>query len=220
VLAAWTRIRRERRPPAAAPPPLAPVAVAAPSGLYHLDPAHGQLLVKAFHFGLSHYTLRLTKWDAAINFNAAHPEQSAVTATAEANSVQTDYPGPRNFDTELENAQWLDAGAHPQLTFVSKRITLTGGDTGTMTGDLTVRGVTRPVTFNVRLNGDYARHPMGAPGAWLGFSAEGSFKRSDYGMNVLQAPAGSPGAGVSDDVEIVIEAEFNNNPSAGAAAGH
>jgi polyisoprenoid-binding protein YceI len=203
--------------PAPTPAPPQPVAIDAPSGVYRLDPNHASLIVRATHFGMSHYTLRLTKFDATLNFDAEHPTQSSITATADPHSVQTDYPGTRNFDAELQNSQWLDADTFPELRFQSTSIELTGANTGRMTGDLTIRGVTKPVTFDVTFNHGYAQHPTGAPGAYLGFSAHGTFKRSDYGMMVLQPPAGAPTIGVSDEAELVIEAEFTNQAPSSSA---
>lgn len=188
-------------------PPPAPVAIDAPSGEYVLDPTHTSVLARATHFGLSHYTLRLADVSGALNFNAEDPTKSTVTATVGANSVRTEYVGQRNFDDELENSEWLDAASHPTLTFASTSIELTGPNTGSMSGDLTIRGITHPITFDVTFNKAYRQHPMGLPMALLGFSAHGVFKRSDYGMRVL-LPLAAGGAGVSDEVDVSIEAEF------------
>jgi|CXWL01.1.fsa_nt_gi polyisoprenoid-binding protein YceI len=205
-------------PPAAEAPPSLPEAVTvdAPSGAYTLDKNHSSVVIRANHFGLSHYTIRLTGLDATLNFNAEEPTQSTVTATIAADSVRTEYPGARSFDDELENSEWLDAATHPSITFTSTAIELTGPNTGRMTGDLSIRGVTHPARFDVTFNAGYRQHPMGAPGAFLGFSAVGSIKRSEYGMRVLLPTPGS-NAGVSDDVEIVIEAEFVQGPSPAGA---
>ena len=204
--------------PSAPTPPAPPVAVTieAPAGAYHLDKNHASLIVRANHFGLSHYTLRLTKFDATLTFDPANPTQASVAAVADAHSVQTDYPGARSFDAELENSEWLDADAHPEVTFRSTAIVLTSPNTGRMSGDLTIRGITKPATLDVAFNHAYTQHPMGAPGAFLGFSAHGAFKRSDYGMNVLQPQPGTL-AGVSDEVELIIEAEFTQAPSPASA---
>jgi polyisoprenoid-binding protein YceI len=193
------------QPEPAAPPQA--VAIAAPSGEYALDPTHTSVLVRAKHFGLSNYTLRLANVSGALNFNAEDPTQSSVTASVAANSVQTEYVGQRDFDDELENSEWLDAAIHPALTFRSTALELTGPNTGRMTGDLTIRGITHPVTFDVTYNQGYSQHPMGFPMALLGFSARGQIKRSDYGMRVL-LPLAEGAAGVSDEVDIIIEAEF------------
>lgn len=202
-------------PQAPAGPPT-PVAIDAPSGEYALDPTHSSLVVRASHFGLSHYTLRLTGLSGALNFNAEQPAQSTVSAQIAADTVQTEYAGQRDFDEELENSQWLDAAAHPRIEFHSTSIELTSPNTGRMIGDLSVRGITHPVTLDVTFNQAYRQHPMGSPLALLGFSARGTFKRSDYGMRVL-LPGSAVSAGVGDEVEVLIEAEFTQ-PAAPANA--
>lgn len=195
-------------PPEKAPEgPPTPVAIDAPSGQYTLDPTHTSVLVRARHFGLSNYTLRLANVTGSLTFDAADPTKSSVTASVAADSVQTEYVGQRDFDDELENSEWLDAARHPTLTFTSTAIELTGANTGRMTGDLSIRGVTHPASFDVTFNQGYRQHPMGFPMALLGFSARGVIKRSDYGMRVL-LPLNAGGAGVSDEVDVIIEAEF------------
>ncbi len=189
-----------------------PVVVDAPPGEYLLDKNHASLVVRANHLGLSHNTLRLTGLDATLNFNAEDPAQSSVTASIAADSVSTEFQGPRDFNDELENSEWLDAAAHPAITFNSTGVELTGSNTGRMTGELTVRGVTHPAVLDVTFNSAYRQHPFGRPGALLGFSARGTVKRSDYGLNVL-LPSGGSGVGVADEVEIVIEAEFAHLPA-------
>lgn len=191
--------------------PTTPVEVDAPSGTYRLDKHHSSIVLRAGHFGLSHYTLRMTDFDATLQFDAENPTQSSVTATIAANSVKTEYAGGRDFDDELENSEWLDAATHPSITFTSTSLELTGPNTARMTGDLSIRGITHPARFDVTFNNGYRQHPMGMPGALLGFSATGGFKRSDYGMTVLQPQPGT-NIGVSDDVQIVIEAEFTMAP--------
>lgn len=191
----------------APPAPPEPVAIDAPSGDYTLDPVHSSVIVRANRFGLSNYPVRMTGLSGTLNFDAENPTQSRVAVTVAADSVQTGFSGERNFDDELENSEWLDAANHPTATFTSTGVELTGANTGRLTGDLTIRGVTRPLVLEVTFNRGYRQHPMGLPMAVLGFSAHGEFKRSDYGMNVL-LPATTGGVGVADEVRLEIEAEF------------
>ncbi len=194
------------------PPPATPVEIDAPSGVYMLDKAHSSLVLRVEHFGLSHYTLRLTDLDATLTFNAENPTQSSLSATAAAGSVSTEFRGGVDFNGELEGSEWLNAATHPIITFTSSGVELTGADTGRMTGELELRGVKRPVTFDVTFNRAYRQHPMGRPGALLGFSARGAIKRSEFGMT-RYVPQGTGGIGVADEVEIVIEAEFTVRPA-------
>jgi polyisoprenoid-binding protein YceI len=188
--------------------PIEPVAIDAPSGQYALDANHSTLTVRALRFGLASYTLRFNRLSGALNFDAETPTVSTVEATVDTTSLDTPYGGDRDFDAELQNSEWLDAGSHPTATFRSTAIELTGPNTGRMTGDLTIRGVTRPATFDVTFNNGFRQHPSGQPVSALGFSARGTIQRSQYGVNAM-LPRTGPTAGVADEVELVIEAEFN-----------
>jgi polyisoprenoid-binding protein YceI len=194
-------------PEARSEPAQQAIPIEAPSGEYALDKNHASLVLRANHFGLSHYTLRFTDLDATLNFNAEDPAQSTLVATARANSIETEFPGDGNFNGELQNSEWFDATAHPVIRFTSTNIERTGPNTGRITGDLEIRGQTHPATFDITYNRSYAQHPMGAPRALIGFSARGAVLRSQYGMNVLQPPAGTD-IGVSDAVDVIVEAEF------------
>jgi polyisoprenoid-binding protein YceI len=183
--------------------PAAPAAPAqAPAGVYVLDPAHTSVSWKVLHRGLSWYTARFTGVSVELDFNPADVTKSKVTATIDPKSVETDYaktsglPAPKDFNAEIAN-QFLKAAEHPKITFVSKSVAKTGDKTGKMTGDLTFLGVTKPVTLDVTYTGN-ANDPRSQKHK-VGFSATGSFKRSDFGMG-----AGPNG----DEAKIEINAEF------------
>jgi polyisoprenoid-binding protein YceI len=196
-------------PPAEQPEtPAAPVSVEAPSGEYALDPHHTTVTARALHFGLAHYTLRFNTVSGSLNFNADDPAHSSVEFVVDTTSLDTPYSGDRDFDAELQNSEWLDSAGNPTATFRSTSAEQTGPDTARVTGDLTIRGVTHPATFDVTYNGSWAQHPMGPAIAGIGFSARGTIQRSDYGLMVLQ-PSTGPSSGVADDVTLEIEAEFN-----------
>lgn len=188
--------------------PPQPVTIHAPSGEYALDPNHSTVTVGARHFGLANYVLRFNRVSGVLNFNAENPAQSSIEVTVDTTSLDTPYSGDRDFDAELQNSEWLDGGAHPTATFRSTSVEQTGPNTGRVTGDLTLRGVTHPATFDVSYNSSWRQHPMGMALSGIGFSARGVIRRSEYGLNVLQ-PTTGPDSGVSNDVELIIEAEFN-----------
>lgn len=187
--------------------PAQAVTINAPSGEYALDPNHTTVTVRATHFGLSHYTLRFNRVSGTLNFNAESPAQSTIEVTVDTTSLDTPFSGDRDFDAELQNSEWLDSAGHPTATFRSTGVEQTGPNTGRVTGDLTIRGVTHPATFDITYNSSWRQHPMGPPLSGVGFSARGIIRRSEYGLMVLQPTAG-PDTGVSDEVELVIEAEF------------
>ena len=96
------------------------------------------------------------------------------------------------------------------MTFRSSKVEVTGSNTMKISGDLTLRGVTRPMVLDATYNGGYAGHPLD-PNARIGFSAHGTLKRSDFGMTV-GIPAPGTTMGVGDEVEVIIETEFSGPP--------
>ena len=180
----------------------APVAVAAPSlnpvdapaGHYELDPRHASVVARVRHMGLSHYTMRFDRVSAGYDYDPMHPATSKITVAIDAGSLDVGDPGiGKKFASEF-----LDAAAHPQITFNSNAIVDTEPGHGTMTGDLTLRGVTKPITLTVTYNGTSA-DLIG--GRRMGFSSTGAFKRSDFGSTAWRGPVG-------DDIDLTIEAEF------------
>lgn len=179
----------------------APVTIAseAPSGNYKLDPTHASVIWSLSHAGLSNYSARFDDISGILNFEASAPENSRVDIRIDPQSVST---GLEKFDEELaSSANFFDAKSYPEIRFVSNSITVTGETTGLITGNLTLKGVTRPVTLETVFNG--AGKSFGNPGKTLGFSAIARFKRSDFNMGHLVA------FGIGDEVTLKIETEFN-----------
>lgn len=189
-------------------PSTAPV----PAGDYQLDRAHASVIFKVDHLGFSMYTARFTDFDAELYFDPKDLEASKLQAEVNARSLETDFPTPEqlDFNAMLQGEDWLAAEQHPQIRFVSKEVETVGENQVQVTGDFTLRGVTRPLTLDVRYNGGYAGHEMD-PNARVGFSATGTLKRADYGMDFGLPPEGST-MGVGNEVQIIIEAEFSGPP--------
>ncbi len=184
-------------PVAAAPDSAPSVDVSATiAGVYKTDPKHAYINFSYDHFGYSRPLLRWRSWTADLNWNPESPAQSSLDVAIDANSVDS---GVDIFDDHLKSADFFDTANHPDITFKSTSVAVTGGATGTVTGDLTIKGVSKPVTLDVRVN--RAADDSFAKGYKLGFSASGVVKRSDFGVDKY-APM------VSDDVAISIEAEF------------
>jgi polyisoprenoid-binding protein YceI len=200
-----------------APAPVATPATTAPkppkadipAGDYTLDKAHGSLVFRLSHLGFSHYTAAFADFDAKLHFDQNNAAASALEATIDPKSLTLPAP-PKGFHDALIGPQWLNAATYPTITFKSTKVETTGPDTGKVTGDLTLHGVTKPVTLDVTYNGGYAGHPMD-PHARIGFSAKGTFKRSDFGI-AFGVPAPGTTMGVGDEVQLQIEAEFNGPP--------
>jgi polyisoprenoid-binding protein YceI len=181
-----------------------PVAVAAPdtnpaespSGTYGMDTSHTSVHWSISHLGLSIYTARFDRVNGTLEWNAAAPERSTLTADIDAASVSTGLP---SFDDKLEGTDYFSAAAHPRITFVSTAIERTGPTTGRVTGNLTMRGVTRPVVMDVTFNGGMFN--MFARTHAIGFSATTTINRSDWGLTA-NLPV------IGEQVTIRIETEF------------
>lgn len=200
---------------AASSSPAEPAAAPVPAGAYTLDKAHASLIFRVDHLGFSNFTARFSRFDARLQFDPANPASSSVTVTIDPRSIESDNP-PAGFMDLLRGGQWLNTAKYPQMTFRSTRVERSGPNALRIQGDLSLHGVTRPVTLNATYNGGYAGHPMD-PHARIGFSARGSLERSQFGI-ALGVPSPGSTMGVGDRVEIIVEAEFTGPPLAGAAA--
>jgi polyisoprenoid-binding protein YceI len=180
------------------------------AGTYTLDRAHTRVLFKVNHLGFSTYIAPFTGVDATLTFSPEAPETMALQATIQASSVETLYPDPSfDFNALITGPDFLDAAQFPTITFTSTTITLTGDKTADVTGDLTLHGITKPVTLAVTYNGGWGAMPMDPAGARIGFSATGSLNRSDFGI-AYGLPAPGTTMGVWDEVKIEIETEFTS----------
>jgi polyisoprenoid-binding protein YceI len=167
---------------------------AAPAGLYKEDPGHTSVIAKITHMGLSHFAMRFSKVQGTYVYDPAHPEATKVSITIDPASVLTGVPV---LDTELAGDKFMNTAKYPTITFVSTGIHRTGPDQGMMDGNLTMMGVTKPVTLNVVYNGE--ANAMGA--TKMGFSATTTIRRSDFGFGTMIPMLG-------DEVQIQIETEF------------
>ena len=176
----------------------------APGGNYVSDLAHSSVTWRIGHFGLSRYTARFARADAKLAWNPDKPEGSTLAVAIDPASVRTDFPFPGKEDFDRKIATAPELLASEPIRFVSRRIEKTGEKTGRVTGDLTFRGRTQPFTLDVVYNGSMEKHPHdGTPK--IGFSAKGSVKRSEWGMD-FAIPA------LDDAVEVIVETEFMPAP--------
>jgi polyisoprenoid-binding protein YceI len=169
---------------------------AQPAGVYEIEPTHTSVTWRLSHAGLSTYTARFDKISGEIQFNPQAPTTSSATIMIDPNSVNT---GLTEFDKKIAK-DVFKAETTPMIIFKSTSLAATSATTGTMTGDLTIAGMTKPMTLTVTYNtgrmSPFARRQN------VGFSAIGKIKRSDWGMTNWAA------GGVGDDVDLIIEAEF------------
>jgi len=188
-----------------------PAASAAPvpAGAYTLDKAHASLLFRVNHMAFSHWTARFTKFDAQLQFDPRDASKSSVKVTVDPKSIASDN-APDGFMATLAGPEWLDAGKYPQMSYRSTKVERSGPNGLRISGQLTLHGMTKPVTLVATYNGGYAGHPFD-PHARVGFSAKGTLKRSEFGI-ASGIPAPGTTMGVFDDVEVIIEAEFSGPP--------
>src|SRR4051812_33673906 len=184
----------------------APAAGPVPQGAYQMDKAHTSLLFKVNHLGFSNFTGRFTRYDAKLTFDPAKLAASSVNVTIDPKSIATDN-APDGFLEQLSGEKFLDAAKYPQMTFTSRSVEDTGNGNFRIRGELTLHGVTRPLTLDAHYNGGYAGHPYD-PHARVGFSAQGKFKRSDFGVS-FGVPSPGSSFGVGDEVEVQLETEFS-----------
>lgn len=206
---------QEATPPAAETAVAEPVQVeiAAPAGLYRLDPNHASLHFSVKHLGVSNYVVRFTSFDVTLDLNPDDLSASSVSATIDPASVRTDFSGDyqgthpdsgfSSWDEDLaKSGNFLNAGEYPSITFKSTRVEQAPDGTLQVTGDLELLGQTRPITLEVEVVGSEQAHPFSGVGL-IGFSARGTFNRSDFGMTHLLTPPL-----VGDTVTLQFEGEF------------
>jgi polyisoprenoid-binding protein YceI len=186
----------------------APAAPQPPAGAYAIDPAHTSVTFRVSHLGFSHYTARFSKIGGRLKFDPAHPAAMAVEASIDPMSLALNTP-PKGFHEELMGKGWFEAAQFPKMTFKSTRVEVTGANTARVTGDFTLHGVTKPVTLDVIYNGGWPANAYDGPR--VGFSGHTVLKRSAFGIS-QGIPAPGTNMGVSDDVDIAIEAEFSGGP--------
>lgn len=171
-------------------------AVALRPGAYAVDPNHAALIFKVEHMGFSHFVGRFERFDATLDFDEANPAAARLEASVDMTSLDV---ANDEFATTLTGQNWFDANAYPQAVFRSTSIETTGENTGRVTGDLTLHGVTAPVTLDVTFNGGGRDILRGA--YVVGFSAHGTIDRTAFGVDRFSGIVG-------DQVDIEIEAEF------------
>lgn len=185
-----------------------------PAGTYHLDKPHATLLFRVNHLGFSSFTGRFAQFDATLDFDPRKPAAARVEVSIDPRSISTDNAPEGFLDMLSTGKEWLDAGEFATMRFVSTRVEVVSPSELRVHGDLTLRGVTRPLVLATHFNGGYASHPFD-PAARVGFSARGTLKRSEFGMTA-GIPAPGSTFGVGDEVQVVLEAEFTGPPPATA----
>jgi len=178
---------------------------AAHATTYTFDPSHTSVTFDIDHFGFSKPHGIFPMIEGTLNLDDAKPENSTVDVTVSPANVATGIP---KLDEHLKSKDFFNVEKFPNVTFKSTKVEKTGDKTAKVTGDLTLLGVTKPVTLDVTLN---QKGPNMMNKETVGFEATTTIKRSDFGMNTYVPKLG-------DEVPLVIEAEANADAPATPAA--
>jgi polyisoprenoid-binding protein YceI len=162
---------------------------------YKLDPGHTMVLFSWNHFGYSNPTADLGIASGTLVYDAEHPARSSVQVSMPLSLLDTHVPA---LDKHLKEPDFFDADKYPVITFKSTRVEPVDATHFKVTGDLSVHGVTHPVTLDATLN-RVGPHPMTKAQA-IGFDATGTLKRSDFGVGAY-VPM------VSDEIQLRITTE-------------
>ena len=172
----------------------------APTGTYQLEQSHSLVIFSIAHMGLTDYYGRFDKLSGTLNFDSGTPEKSATNITIDTTSVDT--PSER-LNNELKGSGVFVADKFPTATFKSTSIVRTGPNTGKITGDLTIKDVTKPVVLDTVFRAGSPPSFLTGGGYALGFHATTTIHRADFGLT------GTIWSGfVGDDVNLTIEAMF------------
>jgi len=165
---------------------------------FKIDPAHANVVFLITHFDYSRMIGQFQEFEGEFTYDENDLSNSEVRVTVQTASVDTDH---QKRDEHLRSPDFFNAAEFPEMSFVSTGVEPTGENTARVTGDLTLLGVTKPVTLDVTVN-KVAPHPLPNYEGVLtaGISARGTLQRSDFGMTKFVP-------GIGDEVEIWIEAE-------------
>ncbi|MBM9458743.1 YceI family protein [Nocardioides sp. zg-536] len=167
------------------------------TGDYTLDTSHSRLGFVARHAVVTKVRGQFGSWSATAHVDAANPSASSVTVTIDPASVST---GSEDRDGHLVSADFFDAKQYPEWTFVSTDVAKSD-DGWAITGDLTIKGVTKPVTIEFTENGS-AKDPFG--NVRVGFEGEVTLNRKDWGLT-WNAALETGGVLVSDKIKLELD---------------
>lgn len=167
---------------------------------YEFDQTHTAIRASWDHLGLSRQSIYFTDYEGVLLLDLEEPENSTVDVTFNLSDGFWVGANQQDFEDHLESGDLFNTAEYPTARFVATSFETEDGETGVMTGDLTLLGETRPVSLNVTLNFS-GPHPM-SERQTAGFSASGTLVRSEWGLGYA-APF------VSDEIELSIETELS-----------
>lgn len=175
---------------------LTPITAAAEPASYTIDDEHFSISFQVMHLGYANVIGMFTEAEGAFEYDSETNDISAGSVTIQADSVFTNH---KKRDNHLRSEDFLNAEEYPEIVFTVGDFESTGEKTGKLSGDLELRGETKPVTLDVTFN-KAAEYPFGHEKYTVGISAETTIKRSDwgitYGLNMVE-----------DDIKLQFELE-------------
>ena len=178
---------------------VAEAAAEIPAGTYAIDASHSELGFRVRHLGISNVDGTFNDFGGTITVPESGLDGLSATVTAQVASIDTDND---DRNGHLRSPDFFAAEEYPELTFTTTSVTPTGGNTFEMTGDLTMRGTTLPVT----LQGEYLGAASIQGTQKIGFQAEGELDRQDWGLSWSQTNEAGEII-VGDTVTLMISAE-------------
>lgn len=161
---------------------------------FKLDPAHTQALFKASHMGISYTFGRFNDVSGHFKFNESNPEKNSVKLTIDTTSIDTNH---KKRDKHLRSPDFFNAKQFPKMTFKSSNFEKTGDDTYEVTGDLTLHGKTKEISFDVKHVGS-GKGPK--KNFRRGFYAEFQLDRTQFGVDYMPKALGK-------EVTVMVSAE-------------
>jgi polyisoprenoid-binding protein YceI len=168
-------------------------------GVYAVDPYHTRVLFSVSHLGFTTWYGEFTSVSGSLALTPKSVAKSTLEIHIPSNTISTSNA---KLDGELKSAQWFDVAKFPEIVFKAKQVETTAKSFGKVVGDLTLHGVTKPVTLDVKFNGA-GINPLDKKYT-VGFEVSGTIKRSDFGVNTYLPLIG-------DDVALIISAGFEHN---------
>ncbi|MCM2265450.1 MAG: YceI family protein [Desulfuromonadales bacterium] len=169
---------------------------------WNVDPDHSNIGFKVRHLMVSNVKGSFAKYVATVELNDQDITQSKVTATIDTSSIDTNV---QKRDEDLRSANFFDVDKYPTMTFTSKKVVKTGDDHFTVTGDLTLHGVTREVVLDVEGMSRESKDPWG--NIRRGATATAKINRKDFGL-AWNAVLETGGVVVGEEVAILLEVEL------------
>ena len=166
------------------------------AGEYTLDKSHTTVLFKIQHLGLSTYVGRFNSFDASLDFDPENPSNMQLQASIDIDSLDINNP---DLKDDLMGRAWFNQSRYPNAVFTTQSVVALGDNDFKFTGNLDWRGVVKPIELTVTFHG--GANNILTQKYTLGFSAKGSFKRSDFGMDAYIPLVG-------DEINLEVFSEF------------